>query len=564
MDNKTIIGIDFGTSATVITVKNYFDGMKNNECQPLLVNGSPIIPSLVFKRDDGKLFFGQDAETAAEEEEGQLFKNFKMDLVSKDSQKKDQAQDLTREFFKYIYRQFDAQKRSLHVFDNLVTYVSYPAKWVSESVVFMKHCASEAGFGIVDVNVFGEVEPTAAIYAALTLHEEDLIESGILTQNHPLNVMMLDLGAGTSDITIFRLLIDSENNIHIGHNGEILSHPAIDSPFLCGGREIDDILTAYNEEYLKDIAALDGNLDGYLEENRVATKSWKENVVSPKLSENESISTPRHISRLIKNMRLQPDFVEKPYPVLTRDVFENRTREAHWVHLRTLVIEAIENATKVIQGFMGPEDVDLIILTGGHSQWYCVRDLCRGNSAAGLAPVNFSKIKENPTRLLVHERPQETVSHGLVYRNLSFDVRHTSANNLWVQVILNDTYKSEMFHPVDCFEPLPISKSLAWAQEIESKLFSLESVQMECVVYYGADLQSAVKQSYKQAIPFNSLVYLGLKAVFSPLLLVMGFKSDIYKVTTTLLTRINEDGTGSVSITFNSGGSFDHNHTIYL
>ena len=566
MENKTIIGIDFGTSATVITVKNYFDGMKNNECQPLLINGSPIIPSLVFKRDDGKLFFGQDAETAAEEEEGNLFKNFKMDLVSKDPQKKSQAQNLTREFFKYLYRQFDNQKRSLHVFDNQVTYVSYPAKWLSEVVVFMKHCASEAGFGTVDKNVFGEVEPTAAIYAALTLHEEELNKSGILSQNRPLNVMMLDLGAGTSDITIFRLLIDSDNKIHIGKDGQILSFPTIDSPFLCGGREIDDILQHYNETYLQDIASEDRNLDIYMEDNRSSTKSWKENVVSPKLNENEPISMPRHISRAIKNMRLRPDFVEKPYPVLTRDIFEDLTREAHWTHLRTLVVEAIENATKVIQGFTGPEDVDLIILTGGYSQWYCVRDLCLGDPIAGLPPIFFSKIMENPARLLVHERPQETVSHGLVYRDLSFDIRHTSANNMWVKVFLDDTEMSEMLKVVDSFDPLPITKKINLRKEIKKdSAFSLESVEMKCEVYYGSCLETAVKTTIKQAVPLNGLFILVSLVIFSPLALLTGGYNDTYCIFADLDIHLLEDGSAYVTVAFRSGSNLKaYRYTITL
>lgn len=542
MNNYTIIGIDFGTSTTVLKVKNYYDGMKSNDCQSLMIGGSSVVPTLVFERSaDGRLFFGQEAEAECGTGcEGVMHRNFKMDLLN--PEKKENAERLIKEFMKYLYRQFSLQKAQLSVCDTVKTFISYPAKWTPEIIAFMKQCVIDAGFGTTD-NVFGETEPTAAIYATFTNHENVLKEQRLVSQNVPINVMMLDMGAGTSDVTIFRFMADNNNKFHIGVDGKIISHPAVDNAYLCGGREVDRMLCDYNLDYLKQLFPGGTVHEGLKKKNESGVKEWKEVHVSPRLQENQSASLPGELMTLISMLRsFSPGMQSVPYPNLDRNAFEMATKE-HWTQLHTLMTDAIAKAGEVISEIKGPEDIDLLIVTGGHSQWYCVQEMCLGHSVAGLPPINFKKIIDNPERLLSEGRPQETVANGLVFRDLSFDISHTASNNLWIQISLDDKYWSENFQPVKMFDTLPLTKTIEWQQEIKAGSFCLDTVKINCMCNYGATMASALQITRSVEVPLNNLFTIAVKTILLPFFL----KDDEgYIITVQLVVNINEDGGGFI------------------
>lgn len=555
MNNYTIIGIDFGTSATVVKVKNYYEGMNDSDCQPLMIGGSTIIPTLVFERkNDGKLFFGRDAESEYKAgSEGVLHRNFKMDLLI--PERKENAQRLIKEFMKYLYQQFLLQKPQLNVSDTVKTYISYPAKWTPEIITFMKQSVVDAGFGTADT-VFGETEPTAAIYATFTNHEAMLKEQQLVAQEIPINVMMLDMGAGTSDVTIFRLMADNQNKFHIGHDGKIISHPAVDNAYLCGGREIDRLLCDYNLNYLRQVFPGSEVHDGLKQKNESGIKEWKETHVSPRLQENQSASISGEMMTLIKMLRsFSPNMQNIAYPDLDRTAFETATKE-HWRQLHTLITDAVAKAAEVIPEIKGPEDIDLMIVTGGHSQWYCVREMCLGHSVAGLSPINFKKIIDNPKRLLSEARPQETVANGLVFRDLSFDITHTSANNLWIQLVMDDKTPSDIYQVLSQFETLPVQKSFEWTQKQEGGSFCLDDINIKCHCCYGADMETGLSYTAGVNAAMNSFGDLFFKTVFLPFVL-MGGGTETYTVVTTIVVDVNEDGSAIVNGNVNCNGNIE-------
>lgn len=100
-----IIGIDFGTSTTVVRVHNVGVG---NRIVPLTVNGCRTIPTIAFqKKDSDEIYYGYDAKAEIDSmHEGVVYENFKMNLISNDDAKREQAVILTQGFLKYVYSKY--------------------------------------------------------------------------------------------------------------------------------------------------------------------------------------------------------------------------------------------------------------------------------------------------------------------------------------------------------------------------------------------------------------------------------------------------------------------------
>lgn len=562
MNDYSIIGIDYGTSATVVKVKNYYDGMQESSCESLCIDGSYTIPTVVFERADGKCFFGQEAISEQSTfVEGKLYQNFKMDLINADASVRSKAEELTKKFFKYLYEEFDKQRSVLHVFNKTKTYVSYPAKWTPDVVRFMKSCAIEAGFG-TESNVFGETEPTAAIFATFENHHDQIKEQRLVVQEQPINVMMIDMGAGTSDVTIFKFKVDKNNKFFVGFDEQIITYPTVDNSYLCGGREIDELLLKYVMQYVSaaikpEFKTMTGQIESTM---RNAVKTWKENNVSASLARKESIGKPGAL-----NLYLQMGFFKESavYPDLNCSRFELLTYE-HWKQLYDLIVGAINRARSVIKGLNGPENIDLVILTGGHSQWYLIDDLFLGKQLyRDLPALGFKKISANPLRLIQEERPQETVANGLIYRDLSFEVAHTASNSIWAQITLGNT-KSKTYCLVKSNDSLPFNKSYDVFQiTIDDHTFSTKEVEVRCDLWIGGSMSTAkhLFQTRKFSINDFFMAMLGLpfRLILAIILWLFGNGenpfADNFVISATPRVTIDDDGSGKFYLSYQSNYS---------
>ena len=414
MTDKRIIGIDFGTSTSVIRVKSYQQNEQpiNSKLDTKAVtfnNGVTTVPTLVQRVNDA-YYFGHDAKVAKKGAE--LFRNFKLDLQSADAEKKEEAKKFTKEFFKYLYKEYHAQANGGHlgsIEEEESTIVSYPAKWNNETREFMLQAAKEAGF----VNVTGMDEAEAAIRAVTVQCEDLLKQKRYLVQNKPVNILLIDMGAGTTDLVLCRYTPgDNPKN-------EILTTWPKEGDVLFGGRETDEILKEYISRYIPD--AFREMLTPNLEANGTY-KAWKEELVSPSLLAGNPVTEFSAADTLLQMMGSELDEFS-----LDRKEFEN-TAKNYLNSFPKLINSCLKNG-----GIKG-EQIDLVITTGGHSQWYFVREflLCKMSE---FEKINLGKIKSDPNRIIGVSLPQETVALGLAYSGISSsfvaedDTRHDAEEN---------------------------------------------------------------------------------------------------------------------------------------
>jgi molecular chaperone DnaK (HSP70) len=175
MPVERVVGIDFGTSTSVIKVKTYKDNQpigSDNGVEYIHFDNKASLPTMVYVTEDGRHLIGYEAENAAVK--GILHQNFKMNLIHPEDAIREEAIRYAKIFFQYVYNAYNEQKSHFPDCDIETTYVSYPAKWPDELRKLMIDIAEGAGF----VNVIGLDEPTAAIHAVMVQENEKLVMEG--------------------------------------------------------------------------------------------------------------------------------------------------------------------------------------------------------------------------------------------------------------------------------------------------------------------------------------------------------------------------------------------------
>lgn len=390
------IGIDFGTSTSVMMYKDYDEnGEPLVEQRPFVIgdDNSNTIPSVVLETTGGEKIFGKRAEGS--EETGDLYVNFKMDLAS-EGEDYQQALALTEDFFRYLRQLFEAQLDDGDAYDQEITCISYPAKWKKNVVEDMMEVARRAGFK----NVQGMDEPTAAVNSLIYQNQKRLQENSLLKAGKDNHVLMIDMGAGTMDLVFCTYRPGADDPLKI-----LLSWPESRFEDCFGGREIDEKLTEQSLIYLQQNGK---DYSDRKETLRSRNKRWKEYELSRKLNTDGRFSgAPSFIQNILERDK---DSMEE-YPVLDRLGFEEACGELLQIFPK-MVCDCSE-ALEEKWGINLFEETELIILTGGNSAWYFVHDYLKGQRPSRYGYLQFKKIMENPERIFLMNRPQETVAYGL-------------------------------------------------------------------------------------------------------------------------------------------------------
>lgn len=404
---ERIIGIDFGTSTSLIRVRTYEHedraGNKPENSQYVEFDGKAVVPTLV-RIDGDSEYFGYDAQP--DRAGSVLYSDFKMDLESAWQDKREQAEELTEMFLGYLYRQYADQDSYFGSCDTVRTMISYPAKWREETRRFMRDAAVRAGFE----NVSGMDEATAAMYAVRVQYGEYLQKTG-LYQAEQFHMLMIDMGAGTTDLALCR---------YSRQGNEILAAwPDAQSRLFFGGNEMDSILGDYLSCYLRENGISEEITEKFMRQYRVSCKKWKEDTVSKLLNDGASVDSCPFVSNIFHLWNVIP----RPFPTLDR----SRLQEISAGYLKIfafLVRGMLEDV--ISRGILdSPADIDLVLLTGGHSQWYFVKDILLDKTDC-CEPLGLGTIQSEPERILRMARPHETVGCGLVWSVYTGDIHYDS------------------------------------------------------------------------------------------------------------------------------------------
>ena len=406
---QRVIGIDFGTSTTYMNVKRY-NGDKPVEDRfsymPVMFNygeSSGFVSSVVRRNADGTFDFGEKATELLEG--AQIYTEFKMRLESPDEAQRAEARQVTEAFFRFLYETYTQQEDSLGYPDDTVeTIVSYPVKWQAETVNFMLNAARAAGFP----EVTGMDEATAAVSTAMCRRLSE--GNGIpMPQDRPGYLLLIDMGAGTTDLAVCQYLMRPGEGLHIDM---VASWPRSAQDPTFGGREVDKALEGYVERYLRQaLAPAFANMAPSIAALPGQAKLWKERNVSVNLAAGKPVTTCGYLASYRSMGMLSGEFAafgRAEFEALIQDGLQDFSR---------LVTGCLEKAAQADSLFAetGP---DLVILTGGHSAWYFAREILDGTMAAFLSHPLLDTVRREKQRVIGLPNPQSTVALGLVYSKL--------------------------------------------------------------------------------------------------------------------------------------------------
>jgi molecular chaperone DnaK (HSP70) len=215
---KIFIGIDFGTSSTVISTAQLVDGKIKIKPIPIKqkdhlgsVTRNPLVPSIISFVNGNRLLVGiHAADHKPFLEYGiNTWHSFKQNLgkleeveypnsvlATNSSFKISNATEALTLFFSFIKREIFEYLNENSLPTELEYSISIPAGFPSKEKQTLRSCLLNAGIECEDTPFIEE--PNAALI-------NYLFEKNIFVENNePKNILVLDLGAGTVDVSILR------------------------------------------------------------------------------------------------------------------------------------------------------------------------------------------------------------------------------------------------------------------------------------------------------------------------------------------------------------------------
>jgi hypothetical protein len=176
-----------------------------------------------------------------------------------------------------------------------------------------------------------------------------------------------------------------------------------------GGSELDALLAGYvAETWFGGDATMFGKFEA---------KSWKETTLCDELNEDNAVTPPACL------------FSDGSF-AFDRKTFEEVTA-SHWDNLKLMVKDALESYAET---GVNPQEIDFVILAGGHSRWYVIKDMFMD----GFDGYVFPKIVSEPDeRLICDKKPEQSVTRGLMQWTDAVVYEYFSPCNIWCAIYVD-------------------------------------------------------------------------------------------------------------------------------
>lgn len=313
--DTSYVGIDFGTSTTVVSIATYNPQSKEIDCRSLLLPQKDqygadmygeLFPTVIAQNiTTNKPIYGQGAYDLKWHPDYtfkvNLWHSFKMEL-GKDlgpcwhdslQSKIKSPQDATKQFFKFLKRSMEKAINEEGLPSNIKYAVSIPASFESNQRKDLMNALTENDI-IVNGSLFID-EPNAAFLGYINSNETAPLE---LNNEYNPKVLVFDFGAGTCDISILELTID--------HNGMHSNNLSISQFAELGGNDIDRYVA--NNILLPQLLKAN-HMDG---KNDVLTNKEKEAIANQLLGTAENMKKRlcnEDFNYLLSDPQVLDDFV---------------------------------------------------------------------------------------------------------------------------------------------------------------------------------------------------------------------------------------------------------------
>ena len=366
-EKRKVIGIDFGSSQSSIAI---MDIGSNNQPELLNVGGGrngQTMPTVLAldKNDDTLRAAGNEVRQRYKEvadSSCKLVSDFKRYLGSapnnsdapeiavlrKDAEK--YAKIFLREMAKVVERHYNVKRDELSS-EDFATCIAHPASWSDEQVQLLKKLVKEAGFP-VDPNrgIYSLPEPVAAVHA---LRMGDGL--GFRFGEKPEHFMVIDFGGGTLDVCVIQTDI-------LGRAPKIVSTAG--DPEL-GGKEFDDLIER---------KFFCNNSDRRRRDNLTASERFelRDKIKEAKESTSDHFSQDQDHKHTFHLLSGQFELY------LSKNEFANIVKDVGiYEKIRNCIRSALDRAG------LGNDQIAKVILTGGSSRWWFLREIVAKEFALG-------------------------------------------------------------------------------------------------------------------------------------------------------------------------------------